>query len=217
VGQRYEEVIARLRALVDDKRVWAVACACLAIATALAWWRMGASHAPPPAPARASAPSFDAPATTVAARPRLVLDVVGAVRRPGIVRVDAGARVADAITAAGGATTDADLVRLNLAAPVADGARIAVPAIGGPAPPLDAGAISGGPPDAAGGPAAGPVNVNTATAEQLDALPGVGPATAAAIVKEREAHGPFRSVDDLGRVRGIGPAKLAQLHDLVTV
>ena len=61
------------------------------------------------------------------------------------------------------------------------------------------------------------MNINTATAEQLDALPGVGPATAAAIVRDREAHGPFRSVDDLGRVRGIGPAKLEQLRDLVTV
>lgn len=216
MAEQQHDLVTRWHALRDDRRAWAVACACLAIATALVWWRMGASHAPPP-PARMTAPPVDAPATTVVTRPRLVLDVVGAVRRPGVVRVDAGARVADAITAAGGATADADLVRLNLAAPVADGARIAVPAVGAPPPPMDAGAVSGGAAASGGAPAAGPVNVNSATADQLDALPGVGPATAAAIVREREQHGPFRSVDDLGRVRGIGPAKLAQLHDLVTV
>ena len=139
--------------------------------------------------------------------------------RPGVVRVRSDARVVDAIAAAGGAVPGADLARLNLAARVVDGARIAVPMVGEPALPVDPGAVSGiaesGP--GAGSTSAGPVDINTATAAQLDALPGVGPATAAAIVQDRAAHGPFRSVDDLGRVRGIGPAKLAQLHDLVTV
>ncbi len=154
----------------------------------------------------------------------LVVDVVGAVRKPGIVRVAAGARVVDVIAAAGGATPGADLTRLNLAAPIADGARVAVPAVGQPAPGVDPGAVTGG---AGGSPeggatggsggAGGPVNLNTATADALDELPGVGPATAAAIVRDREQHGPFRSVGDLERVRGIGPAKLEQLHDLVTV
>ena len=103
---------------------------------------------------------------------------------------------------------------------LADGARVAVPRVGAPAPAVDPG---GG--ERRRGPTApatrrrpsAPVDLNTATAEQLDTLPGVGPATAAAIVSDREAHGPFRSVNDLGRVRGIGDAKLEQLRDLVTV
>jgi competence protein ComEA len=87
---------------------------------------------------------------------------------------------------------------------------------------VDPGAVSGGGgaggAGGVGGPAAGaPVNLNSATAEQLDTLPGIGPATAAAIISDRDAHGPFRSVNDLGRVRGIGDAKLDQLRDLVTV
>ena len=151
----------------------------------------------------------------------LVVDVVGAVRRAGVVRVAPGARVLDAIAAAGGASPDADLARLNLAAPVADGARVAVPHVGAPAPAVDPSAVTGASTDAGGsGPGAataGPVDLNTATAAQLDALPGIGPATAAAIVHDRETHGPFTSVNDLTRVRGIGPAKLEQLRDLVTV
>jgi len=146
---------------------------------------------------------------------------VGAVRAPGIVRVRAGARVVDAIAAAGGATADADLARLNLAAPLSDGARVAVPAVGRPPPALDPGAVSGTPAASgaagASGATSGPVNINTATAEELDQLPGIGPTTAAAIVSDRGAHGPFASVDDLQRVRGIGPSKLEQLRDLVTV
>jgi competence protein ComEA len=159
----------------------------------------------------------------------VVVDVVGAVRRSGVVRLRPGARVVDALAAAGGATADADLVRLNLAAPVADGARIAVPRLGAPAPEVDPAAVTGAPPSGDGtgtgigigtgaSPSpASPVDLNTAGAEQLDALPGIGPATAAAIIADREAHGPFRSVDDLGRVRGIGDAKLEQLRGLVMV
>ncbi|HWS45733.1 MAG TPA: ComEA family DNA-binding protein, partial [Acidimicrobiia bacterium] len=167
------------------------------------------------------------PNTSSTTRPvaqQLVVDVVGAVQHGGVVRVAAGARVVDAIAAAGGATGAADLARVNLAAPVADGARIAVPAVGEPAPALDPGAVSGGGGGGGGGGATGPgagtaapIDLNTATAEQLDALPGIGPATAAAIVHDRQSHGPFRSVDDLARVRGIGKAKVDQLRDLVSV
>jgi competence protein ComEA len=152
----------------------------------------------------------------------VVVDVVGAVRRSGIVRLGAGARVVDAIAAAGGAVAGADLTRLNLAAVVADGARVAVPRLGAPAPGIDPAAVVGSA-QAAGDTAPGtpsadaPVNLNTASAAQLDSLPGVGPATAAAIISDRAEHGPFRSVDDLGRVRGIGDAKLDQLRKLVTV
>jgi competence protein ComEA len=146
----------------------------------------------------------------------LLVHVVGAVQRPGVVEVRAGARVADAIDAAGGAKPSADLQRLNLAAPVSDGARVAVPAVGEGAPPLDPSTITGAPTSGAGT-TEGPINLNTATEGQLDELPGVGPATAAAIVSDREANGPFATVDDLARVRGIGEAKLAALRDLVTV
>jgi competence protein ComEA len=211
---------ARWHACRSDRRIVASLCACIALAAAFAWWRAGASGAsvaaaPTAAPnAGVVTPPASSSSTTVASR--LVVDIVGAVRAPGVVRVAAGARVVDAIAAAGGATAEADLTRLNLAAPVADGARIAVPRAGQPALPVDPGAVSGGVPDDNGGAAAGPVNINSATASQLDALPGIGPATAQAIVSDREQHGPFASVDDLARVRGIGPAKLAQLRPLVT-
>jgi competence protein ComEA len=149
----------------------------------------------------------------------LVVHVVGAVVRPGVVQVPAGARVLDAVAAAGGMRLDADPARMNLAAKLADGQRVAVPVIGEPLP-IAAADTSGGAAGAAAGGAAGPslpIDLNLASEAELDALPGVGPATAAAIVAHRSAHGPFRSVDALGEVRGIGPAKLETLRSLVTV
>ena len=158
-----------------------------------------------------------APGTTAAA---LVVHAAGAVATPGVHRVPSGARVADVLDAAGGVTTDADLDRVNLAAPVADGQRLYVPRLGEAAIPVPI-----GPSDGAGGSGgagdgtsstAGPVDLNRATESELDVLPGVGPATAAAIVAHRGANGPFSRVDDLLEVRGIGPAKLEALRDLVT-
>jgi competence protein ComEA len=147
-----------------------------------------------------------APAPPEAA-PDVVAHAAGAVARPGVQRLPAGARVADLLDAAGGATADADLDQVNLAAKVSDGDRVYVPRRGEAPPPA-----------AAGQPAAeGPVNLNTATAEQLDALPGVGPSTAAAIVEHRTRNGRFRTVDDLGQVPGIGPARLAALRPKVRV
>jgi competence protein ComEA len=150
----------------------------------------------------------------------LVVDVAGAVVRPGLVSVTSGARVADAVAAAGGLRPDADADRLNLASPVTDGARIYVATVGQSSIPVPIGPSAG-----AGGGADGssattipaPVDLNSATADQLDILPGVGPSTAQAILSYRSAHGSFASVDDLDQVRGIGPAKLAQLRALVTV
>ena len=143
-----------------------------------------------------------------------VVHVAGAVGVPGVYRVDSGARVDDAIRLAGGPAPDADLDVVNLAAIVIDGSRIYVPHIGESIRPevVPTGSVGG---EAA---TAGPtiVDVNVATVEELDELPGVGPATAAAIVTERERNGPFVSVDDLDRVPGIGPAKLDALRDLVT-
>lgn len=124
----------------------------------------------------------------------------------------AGSRAADAIAAAGGASPGADPDALNLAAVLADGDRVAVP-VEGEVPAAPVGPVA----EQAGGAASGPVDVNTASAAALEQLPGVGPATAQAIVAHREAHGPFASVDDLEAVRGIGPAKLEALRDAVTV
>ena len=207
-----------------DRRVAAALLGCVAVASAVAWFRAGAtakSSSAVPRPA-AVARTNDAPATsTTTTHPvgAIVVDVVGAVRRGGVVRLAAGARVVDAIDAAGGSTPEADLTRLNLAAALADGSRVAVPRFGATVPGVDPAAVSGAPsPESGSAPSAGtPVNLNTANAQQLDVLPGIGPATAATIIKDREAHGPFRSVNDLGRVRGIGDSKLEQLRGLVTV
>jgi competence protein ComEA len=138
----------------------------------------------------------------------VVAHVAGAVLHPGVYRLQPDARVADAVDAAGGPTADADVDAVNLAAKVADGERIYLPRRGE----LPPAAAAGG-----GAAAAGPLDLNTATAEQLDGLPGVGPATAAAIVEYRTQHGRFRSVDELLEVRGIGDAKLSSLRSKVRV
>jgi len=158
-----------------------------------------------------------APATTVATE--IVVHVAGEVARPGVYRLDPAARVDDAVAAAGGPTAGADHARVNLAAPLADGERVFVPAVGQQVPEVAVGSTPSTPtaPDGGGAGAAVPVNVNTASLEELDTLPGVGPATAQAIIDHRTQHGPFSSVDQLLDVRGIGDAKLAELRDRVTV
>ena len=175
----------------------------------------------------------------------VVVHVVGAVRRPGLVELAGGGRVADAVAGAGGPTTGADLHRLNLAEPLVDGMRIRVPVL----EPLDSDSDNGngngnGSESGAGDSGAGteplltypesrvgvdtgpggpdgssgrPVDLNTADAARLDTLPGIGPAIAGAIVDWRLEHGPFRTVDDLLSVPGIGTAKLAALRDRVVV
>jgi competence protein ComEA len=162
-------------------------------------------------------------ASSVAVEVSLVVHVIGAVARPGLVSVPAGSRVADVVTAAGGSTAEAAVDRLNLAAPVSDGMQVRVPTIDDDsevplmtaAPPP---ATSGSDPGAPGaGVESGPVNLNTASTEQLDTLPGIGPATAAAIIRWREDNGGFHLLEDLLAVPGIGPAKMAAIRDLVTV
>jgi competence protein ComEA len=141
-----------------------------------------------------------------------VVYVAGAVASPGVYTLGAAARVTDAVAAAGGADADADLNVVNLAAVVVDGERIYVPKVGETVP-----VVVGATPVVGDTTPAGPVNVNSATADQLDVLPGVGPTTAEAIVAHRDQHGPFQTVEQLGDVRGIGPAKLDALRSLVTV
>jgi competence protein ComEA len=144
----------------------------------------------------------------------VVVYAAGAVKTPGVYKLAAGARVTDAVLAAGGPAPDADLDRVNLAAKVTDGERVYIPRKGEAG---DAALGAAGVPDAAGTGAPAVLDLNTATAEQLDALPGVGPATAKAILDYRTQHRRFRSVDELLEVRGIGEAKLAQLKPLVRV
>ena len=144
---------------------------------------------------------------TPAPRGRLFVDVVGAVRQAGLYRMHEGDRVFDAVARAGGATARADLSAVNLAAPLVDGTQVIVPArvaAGTAAPTLSIPA------------APAKVSLGSATVEQLDTLPGVGPITAQKIIDWRTTHGPFRSVDALDDVPGIGPKRIEQLRDLVT-
>ncbi|HET7567563.1 MAG TPA: ComEA family DNA-binding protein [Gaiellaceae bacterium] len=182
------------------RRLVAVAIA-VAVALVLVVRQLGGGGAP----AHSVAPVRVAKARPAA--PVLVVDVAGAVRRPGLYRLREGERIADAVAAAGGATAKAAVDLVNLAAPLADGEQVVVPSAAG-------GAVAASPPAAGASPAA-PLDLNTATLEQLDSLPGVGPSTAQKIVDYRQAHGPFHSVEELDGVSGIGPAKLAELKGLV--
>jgi len=149
---------------------------------------------------------------------KLVVHAAGAVVRPGVYHVRLPGRVLDVLDAAGGPLPGADLDQLNLAARVSDGDRVYLPRVGESLPaPSGVGSAGTAGAGSAGGAAAGPVNLNSATPDQLDALPGVGPATAKAIVDHRTEKGRFVSVDDLLSVRGIGEAKLADLRDKVRV
>jgi competence protein ComEA len=164
-----------------------------------------------PQPSAGLAPPVAPPTQTAAAPTVVVIDVVGAVRRPGLYRLQQGARIADAVARAGGATTKADLALINLAAPLADGEQVVVPKRGAVAPPAVPSGVGG----SAGVPSSGPVHLSTATLEQLDSLPGIGPVTAQKILDYRQKHGAFTSADELDAVPGIGPARLDQLKDLV--
>jgi len=188
--------------LLDRRRLLVVAVALVAVLALAgrALLRPSDPSVPPPVHvARAAAPAKAA---------QLFVDVVGAVRRPGLYRVPDGARVADAVRRAGGPTPKAQLELVNLAARIEDGEQVVVPRRGA----VGAVALGGG---GGGTVPAGPVHLNSATLEQLDALPGVGPVTAQKIVAYRQQHGGFGSVDELDAVPGIGPARLADLRNLV--
>ncbi len=176
------------------------------------WWLVRSGSEPVPLAAQ-EAPALMTPAAVPGGAPStaqptsLVVDVAGKVRRPGITVLEPGARVVDAIEAAGGARRGVDLSSLNLARPLVDGEQILVGVRGGPPP---APAV-----DASGGGLL--VNINTAGQTELESLPEVGPVTAQAIIAWREQHGAFTSVDQLVEVDGIGEATLATVSPFVTV
>lgn len=189
------------------------------------WWALRPPAGPDPAeilPMAGSVPiPTPAPPPSPAPEPaRIVVDVVGAVVRPGVHELPAGSRVADVVDAAGGFTDDADRIRLNLAQPVADGSRVWVPSVGestGPdLVPVIGGSGGAGAAEGGRGPGSGTVDINTADAASLESLPGIGPSLAAAIVEHRQRHGPFAAVDGLIDVSGIGPVKLEQIRPRAT-
>ena len=195
----------------------------------------GASAAMRPPPAgTATSPAMrpaTAPAAGSAAGPgglsatsgSVVVHVIGAVSRPGVVTLPPGSRVTDAINAVGGASADADTEQLNLARVLTDGEQIRVPRIGEVLPdpaPQPGGAATpsvGTAPGKTNGGASGTININTASASDLEKLPGIGPSLAQRIVEYRDSHGPFASVDALTDVPGIGKAKLEALREQATV
>jgi competence protein ComEA len=176
----------------------------VAILLVLLFRHLGDAGTPAPAvtPLRASAPAKPAAAKL------LVVDVAGAVRRPGLYSLPEGSRINDAIAAAGGPAPKAQLAAVNLAAPIADGEQVVVPESGAVA------AAAASPPAAGSAPSA-PLDLNSATLEQLEGLPGIGPVTAQKILDYRQAHGPFHAVAELEGVPGIGPAHMSQLKGLV--
>lgn len=232
-AQRSADWLARVRA--DPGRTGAIALAIIAAIAVLVtiFTLMRDQPAPvmsaklPPVDMVSSASRSPSSRPSVAPDEPVVVSVVGLVHAPGLVTLAPGARIADALTAAGGTTNGADSIGLNMARQVADGEQIVVGVVPPKGQPTVLGSsvtsCSAGPgaPGSRSGPAkpapAEVINLNTATVQQLDALPGVGPATAAAVVAWRDANGKFTSVDQLAEVDGIGPARLKKLRPLVRV
>jgi competence protein ComEA len=195
------------------------ALALLALVVLAAWYvtRAGGPGAPPVA-----APSVQVGGAAAGAGGDgglVTVHVAGAVRQPGVYRMRSGSRVNDAVTRAGGPRRRADLSAVNLAAEVQDGRQILVPlrAQAGPASVAGSAATGGAGATPASSTPGVPLNLNTATPEQLDELDGIGPATAQHIIEYREAHGGFGSVEELDQVPGIGEARMASLRDKVRV
>jgi len=238
---RLRDALSTLR---GDARVGLAALVAVAVVAGVVWYRVGSGGA---ATARRSAPSRagsrgetgastgvstgstrtsePGAGVTGAGAPtatgnRVVVHVAGAVARPGVVELVSGSRVIDALEAAGGGLPEADLDRLNLAAKIVDGQRVLVQRVGDP-PAAAEGSGSASPSGVGsatpGAVTTGPLNLNTATLDQLDGLPGIGPVLAAAILAERVRRGAFKSVNELRDVRGIGEQRFADLRELVAV
>jgi competence protein ComEA len=193
----------------DPRRLVAWGAAAVVLVALAAWYAM---HVHRGAAGPAGAPAAPALALEPSGGGRVVVDVSGAVRRPGVYRLPAGSRVAEALRRAGGATRRADLTQINRAAKLEDGRQVLVPVrtpagAAAPAAPDGSSPVAGGP----------PLNLNTATLEQLEGLDGIGPAMAQRILDYRKAHGGFGSVEELGQVPGIGDKRLAALRDKVRV
>lgn len=215
----------------NDARVGLVVLVAIALVGGVVWYRVGVGSGaatpratpaqPRSAPARAATTGGNHspdPTEPAASGERMLVHVAGAVVRPGVVELAMGSRVIDAIEAAGGGLAEADLDRLNLAAKVVDGQRVLVARVGDPPESQVSGGVApGGVGAAPGAPGAGPLNLNTATLDQLDGLPGIGPTIAAAILAERDRRGAFKSVNELRDVHGIGEKRFADLRDLVAV
>jgi competence protein ComEA len=191
---------------IESGRFIAVGIAALGVVIAGSWLLRSE-----PAPVEATletvpvAVDVTLPASVTSPPSEILVHVAGAVRRPGVVAVGAGTRVGDAIAAAGGSIEGSDPDALNLAAVVGDGQRIYVPLVGEMVLSVGDGA----------GAVTGPIDLNSADASLLESLPGIGPATAAAIVDDRAKNGRFSTVDDLDRVSGIGPATIERLRNEV--
>jgi len=191
MSHRSADALHRRRGEVRVDRVqWMVAAAVLAVAGLAGWWFGGSPQPPPPLRVTTAIPSGV-----------VTVHVAGEVVAPGLVEVAAGSRVADAVAAAGGLLDTADPTGLNLAAPVVDGQQVVVRGVG----------------EALTPDGRDPVHLNTATAGDLETIPGVGPVLAARIIQYRQANGPFVAVEDLLDVAGIGEAKLAAMRDGVVV
>ena len=212
-GVAEQPVVAKLLVLAARLPLWLrLALAALALgAVGGLGFQFLAGAASRNSPAPVALPRAVRITTTTAAPALLVVQIGGGVAQPGVYQMPEGSRLADLVVRAGGTVAEADTTRLNLAGKVADGQAFTVPRAGELSPAIDP-ALAGGVSGAGRQRPEDPVDLNRATAQELEALPGVGPATAAAILRYRQTNGPFAAVDDLLEVPGIGPAKLEALR-----
>jgi len=233
-GRRLADMWHRIRSGEDPAAFGAVVVIAALVAGLVWFWAGARSGGVPAASAAPGVPPSDTTATAAAAHgaaassttaPPVAVHVAGSVARPGLYRLPAGSRVADALALAGGKLLGADIDRLNLAAKLADGQKVLVTRRGQSVLPEATPDVTGGT-GVSGGDSAGaapsgtppePVDLNAADLAALDSLPGVGPATARAIIEERTRRGGFRSPRDLLRVPGIGEGRFARLKDRVRV